>query len=702
MTIKELLIQNFNNKTFSGKTAKQIFVILGITKAKDKDAMRKIFDELEKESVIGRVEGKFYAFEDCGYIKGTIKTHERGFAFFTPQDKTLGELFIPSRSLNGAFQGDTVLAVKVVGKRGSTDEGEVVKVLERGKPQLVGTYYAERTYGFVVPDDRGFTKDIFIAGKNSQNAKTGSKVVCNIISYSDGKSPEGEIVEVLGFGCDIATEESAILVENKVKQTFNEETINYLRNIPDCVSEKDKFGRLDLTNELIITIDGDDSRDFDDAISLTIKDNGNYQVGVHIADVTHYVRPNTPIDSEALERATSIYFPDRVIPMLPEKLSNGICSLNQGVERLTISCLAEVTPSGEVVTYDIKPSVIKSKYRMTYKKVQGIIDGDKDLRKEYLEIVDLIDNCYKLSRVLRANRKKLGSIDIETKESYIFVVEDKIVLDKRLNTPANQLIEEFMLLANTIVARHCYYLDIPFVYRTHEKPTDDKIKAFIEFLKGIGIKLSWNEKNYHPQDFNALLEKIKQEPYYNVVNSVLLRSMQKAKYTPDNIGHFGLAFSEYCHFTSPIRRYPDLMVHRILKSVIKDYNSASKYEELVGEVSEHSSIMERKADEVERQVDKLYVTAYMYDFIGEEFVGVISGVTSFGIFVELENSAEGLIRLENLPRGYYTYDEKNFTLSSGNNIFKLGDKINVIVENANISTREIDFVLSRGKDNFKK
>jgi len=695
MTSKELLINQFNTKAFNGKTAKQIFISLGISKAKDKDALRVILSELEREEIIGRVDGKFYSFEDCGFIKGTLKVHERGFAFFTPINKELGELFIPARSLNGAFQADLVYAKKVVGKRGSTDEGEIVKIISRGKPQLVGTFYAERTYGFVVPDDRGFTKDIFIAGKNSQNAKSGSKVVCNILSYDEGKSPEGEIVEVLGFGNDIETEELSILVEHGVKQNFNEDTLENLNKIPDSVSAQDKTNRLDLTNELIITIDGDDSRDFDDAISLTINEKGNFILGVHIADVSHYVKPNSPIDKEAFERATSIYFPDRVLPMLPEKLSNGICSLNEGVERLTLSCIAEVSSQGEVVSYELTPSVIVSKYRMTYKKVQAIIDGDSALRKEYSEICPLIDNCYALSKVLRANRKKLGSIDIESKESYIFVTDGKITLDKRLNTPANQLIEEFMLLANTIVARHCFYLDIPFVFRTHEKPTDDKIKSFIEFLKGIGIKISWNEKNYHPQDFNVLLEKIKEEPYFSVVNSVLLRSMQKAKYTPENIGHFGLAFSEYCHFTSPIRRYPDLMVHRILKTVLKDYNGASKFQDLVASVSEHSSVMERKADEVEREVDKLYVTAYMRNFIGEEFEGVISGVTNFGVFVELENSAEGLIRIEDLPKGYYTLDEKSFTLFSNNNAYKLGDKIKVEVVGANIATREIDFIICK-------
>ena len=694
MIIKQEIIEKFNNLELNGKTAKQIFIALGITKGKEKDALREVLTQLEKEFLIGRVNGKFYLFENCGYIRGTIKVHERGFAFFTPFNKDLGELFIPARSLNGAFQGDEVLAVKVPGKMGSTDEGEIVRVVKRGKPQLVGTFYAERTYGFVVPDDKGFTKDIFVAGKNSLNAKSGSKVVCNILSYENGKSPEGEIVEILGFGNDILTEELSILVENGVKQNFDEETLNYLKNIPDQVSEKDKFNRLDLTDKLIITIDGDDSRDFDDAISLELK-NGVYELGVHIADVSHYVRDNTPIDDEAKLRATSIYFPDRVLPMLPEKLSNGICSLNEGVERLTISCIMQVSLQGELITYDIKPTVIKSKFRMTYKKVQGIIDGDKELSSTYEQIVPLINNAHTLSQILRANRKKLGSIDIDSKESYIFVQNNKITLAKRENTHANQLIEEFMLLANTTVARHCFYLDVPFVFRTHEKPTDDKIKAFVEFLKGIGVKTSWNEKNYHPQDFNKLLEKIKDENYYSVVNSVLLRSMQKAKYTSENIGHFGLAFSEYCHFTSPIRRYPDLMVHRILKTILKDYQKANKYEGEVVSVSEHSSVMERKADEVERQVDKLYVTAYMRDFIGDEFDAVISGVTNFGIFAELDNSAEGLIRLENLPSGYYTLDEKTFSLSNGKNTFRLGDTIRIKVIGANISSREIDFVLAK-------
>lgn len=694
--IKEKIMSLFQDGVLEDKTIKQVFNYFNIKAGYEKDSVRAVLDELEKEGVIAQNYGKYYLFENSGLKRGTLKCHERGFAFFIPENG--GEdYFIPPKKLNGAMQGDIVLVKRVESKRGSTDEAEVVKIVKRGKVELVGTYFAERTFGFVVPDDKGFTKDIFILPKNSLNAKNGNKVLCRIISYGAGKSPEGVIEQIIGKKSTLETEELSLIIEAGLKTSFNQETLDELANIPNEVSEQDKRGRLDLTNTLTITIDGDDSRDFDDAISLEILENGNYRLGVHIADVSHYVKSGSQIDIEALERATSVYFPDRVLPMLPEKLSNGICSLNEGVDRLTLSCIMEVSHSGEVVNYEFANSVIRSRNRMTYKKVQKIIDGDEALSKEYSHLVEMINNCYNLAQILYDKRKKEGSVDIDSKESTIFVQDGKIILEKKQREWSNQLIEEFMLLANVTVARHCFYLDIPFVFRIHEKPTEEKIALFCAFIKGLGIKTTWNEKNYHPQDFNRLLESVKEENYSGVVNSVLLRSMQKAKYSPTDIGHFGLSFDHYCHFTSPIRRYPDLQVHRILKSVITDYEGANKYEDKVKEVSDQSSRKERLADDVERKIDDLYKCAYMRDYIGEEFDGVISGVTSFGVFVELENSAEGLIRLDSLPAGSYYFDEQKFCLFSEKYSFKLGDKLRVRVAGCDICSREIDFVLAEQK-----
>ncbi len=694
MTVKEKLVELFKDSTLEDKTIKQIFNYFGIKSGYEKDSIRSVIDELESDGLIAFNNGKYYLFENSGLFKGTLKCHERGFAFFIPE-KSGQDFFIPAKKLNGAMQGDTVFVRKSQSKRGSTDEAEVVKIVKRGKVELVGTYFAERTFGFVVPDDKGFTKDVFILPKNSLNAKNGNKVLCKITSYNSGKSPEGVVLEIIGKKSTLETEELSVIVESGIDTEFNQEVLNELNYIPDTVLEKDKENRLDLTDKLIITIDGDDSRDFDDAISLEITEKGNYLLGVHIADVSHYVKENSAIDKQAFERATSVYFPDRVIPMLPEKLSNGICSLNEGVDRLALSCIMEVSNSGEVVNYEFANSVIRSSNRMTYKVVQKIIDGDEQLRKDYAHLTELIDNSYALAQILYAKRKKEGSVDIDSKESTIFVENGKITLEKKERAWSNQLIEEFMLLANITVARHCFYLDIPFVYRIHEKPTEEKIMQFCAFIKGLGIKTTWNEKNYHPQDFNILLDKVSGEIYSGVVNSVLLRSMQKAKYSPTDIGHFGLSFDHYCHFTSPIRRYPDLAVHRILKTVMADYQRAEKYASVVDGISERSSRQERVADEVERKIDDLYKCAYMRDYLGEEFEGVISGVTSFGIFVELENSAEGLIRLESLPAGSYYYDEQRFCLFSDKTSYKLGDKLKVVVANCDILTREIDFVLAK-------
>lgn len=692
--LKEKLTREFLDGTLSGKTIKQIFNYYSISKGVEKDALREALISLCDELVLGENGGKYYLFSDSGLKIGVLKCHERGYAFFIPDDKT-SDLFIPAKSLNGGLQGDKVVVRKVESKRGSSDEAEVVKVISRGLKSIIGVFYKERNYAFVVPAERAFTKDVFVSEKNFNGARNGDSVVCEIIAYPQDKCPEGVIVERIKPENELKTAERTVIENLGIQREFPSEVIESLAYIPDSVSEKDKRGRLDLTDKLIITIDGDDSRDFDDAISVEKNEKG-YILGVHIADVTHYVTENSPIDKEALDRATSVYFPDTVIPMLPEKLSNGICSLNEGVERLTLSCIMYVDFKGDVYDYKIMPSVIKSRNRMTYKKVQKIIDGDKGLRKEYAHLLEMLLSSDELQRLLHKKRMARSSIELDSKEAEITVDEQgEISLSRRERIASYQLIEEFMLLANQTVAEHCYYLNVPFVFRIHEKCAEEKIQSFCLFLKGLGIKTSWNEKNYHSSDFNRLLLSVKDMPYAGVVNDVLLRSMQKAKYSTEDTGHFGLGLEHYCHFTSPIRRYPDLTVHRILKTALKDYEKAERYSSVVGEVADISSQRERRADEAERKVDDIFVAAYMSNRLGEEFNGVISGVTSFGIFVELENTAEGLVRLEDLPRGNYVFDEKSFTLFSNRNVYKLGDEIKIKVASCDVIAGKIEFVLAK-------
>lgn len=692
--LKEKLTREFLDGTLSGKTIKQIFNYYSISKGVEKDALREALISLCDELVLGENGGKYYLFSDSGLKIGVLKCHERGYAFFIPDDKT-PDLFIPAKSLNGGLQGDKVVVRKVESKRGSSDEAEVVKVISRGLKSIIGVFYKERNYAFVVPAERAFTKDVFVSEKNFNGARNGDSVVCEIIAYPQDKCPEGVIVERIKPENELKTAERTVIENLGIQREFPREVIESLAYIPDSVSEKDKRGRLDLTDKLIITIDGDDSRDFDDAISVEKNEKG-YILGVHIADVTHYVTENSPIDKEALDRATSVYFPDSVIPMLPEKLSNGICSLNEGVERLTLSCIMYVDFKGDVYDYKITPSVIKSRNRMTYKKVQKIIDGDKGLRKEYAHLLEMLLSADELQRLLHKKRMARSSIELDSKEAEITVDEQgEISLSRRERIASYQLIEEFMLLANQTVAEHCYYLNVPFVFRIHEKCAEEKIQSFCLFLKGLGIKTSWNEKNYHSSDFNKLLLSVKDMPYAGVVNDVLLRSMQKAKYSTEDTEHFGLGLEHYCHFTSPIRRYPDLTVHRILKTALKDYEKAERYSSVVGEVADISSQRERRADEAERKVDDIFVAAYMSNHLGEEFNGVISGVTSFGIFVELENTAEGLVRLEDLPRGNYVFDEKSFTLFSNRNVYKLGDEIKIKVASCDVIAGELDFVLAK-------
>ncbi len=689
MSIKSLILEKFNSGEAENLGMKRLFEMFEAKSQLEKDIIRNIVSELEDEGEIVYKNGRYVLFSNSGLYKGVLRTNERGFGFVVTEK---GDFFIPPKSLNGAFNGDTVIVKNVPSKKGTNDEGEIVKILSRGIKTLVGTFQGENTFGFVIPDDRSFCVDVYIPHKLTRGAKTGMKVLVEITGYPENrKNPEGKVLEIIGKRYDLRTEELSIIKNASLPLEFPKEVIKELDNIPDKVVLEDIKHRKDFRKELIITIDGDDSRDFDDAVSVKKLDNGNYLLGVHIADVSNYVKRNSQIDKEALSRSTSIYFPERVIPMLPEKLSNGICSLNEGVDRLTLSLLMEINGAGDVVTNELYEGVICSKKRMTYNNVQRMLDGDKEALKEFKDIKNLIFLANELKEILSKKRQNRGNIDLTVKESHITVQNGKILVEPRKYKEAYKIIEEFMIVANETVAEYVYYMELPFVYRVHEKPSVEKLEGFKNFLNALGINVKWNFETCHPKDFQTILEKLKASPLYSVVNKVMLRSMQKAKYSPDNLGHFGLSSKCYCHFTSPIRRYPDLVVHSILKAILKGKDVEKLYSEFVSVASNVSSENEKKADEIERDMDDYYKCRYMRSYIGDEFTGVISGVTNFGIFVELDNTIEGIVKLETLPHDKYLLNEKSFSLEGNKWQFSLGDSVDIRVLGVDTIARRVEF-----------
>ncbi len=691
MSLKSIILEKFNNGELENLGIKRLCEAFEAKTQAEKDCIRKIIAELEDEGEIVYKDGRFVLFSNSGLFKGVLRGNERGFGFVVTDS---GDFFIPNKSLHGALNGDMVIVKNVPSKKGTNDEGEVIKILNRGVKKLVGTFQGENGFGFVIPDDRSYSVDIYIPFKLTRGAKTGDKVLVEITGYPENRrNPEGKVLEIIGKRFDLKTEELSIIKNANLPLEFPSEVIKELEDIPSEVTKKDLKNRKDFRNDLIITIDGDDSRDFDDAISLSKNKNGTYTLGVHIADVSHYVKRNSKIDKEALSRSTSIYFPERVIPMLPEKLSNGICSLNEGVDRLTLSLIMNINSSGEVVSYDICEGVIRSKKRMTYNNVQKMLDGDKNALKEFSELKTLIKNANELKEILSKKRQNRGNIDLTVKESHITVENGKINVEPRSSIEAYKIIEEFMIVANETVAEYVYYMEYPFVYRVHEKPSAEKLEGFKNFLNALGITVKWNAETCHPKDFQAILNKLKESPVYSVVNKVMLRSMQKAKYSPENSGHFGLSSKCYCHFTSPIRRYPDLVVHSIIKAILNGKDVLNLYSEFVTVASNISSENERKADLIERDMDDYYKCRYMRSYIGREFNGVISGVTNFGVFVELENTVEGIVKLETLPKDKYELVEKTFTLKGRKFEFSLGDLVLVKVLGVDTVAKRVEFLL---------
>lgn len=696
MIFSEKLIDIMKCQPNEYYSVNRIANILGLTSYAEKKEIENALTLLEDNGhIFKNKNGKYILFENSGLIKGVLSGNAKGFAFLIPDNREEKDYFIPRKNLNGALHGDKVI-ISVDEYEPSGDVGIVMKILERGFDKIVGRYQRGNNNGFVIPDDKRFFADIYIPKGKYLNARNGDKVVVKINKYRIDKNPEGEITEILGGMGDKWSELLSIIRTHNIYDSFTKESIREVKSIPQQVTKEEINNRRDFRNDIVFTIDGDDSKDFDDAIS--IKKNGdNYILGVHIADVSHYVKENSAIDKDGLKKGNSVYFIDKVVPMLPFELSNGICSLNEGVDRLTLSCIMTINNKGEVVDNEICESVINSKHRMTYDNVTRIIEGDKELLTKYDDIYSDILLINELANILIKKREIEGVISFDTAESKILLNEkgfpiDVLPLDRGIS---NRIIEEFMILANTTVAEKLSLLELPCIYRVHQKPTMEKLKGFLDFVNAIGINFKLPQNNIYCKNFSKLLYSLKNNVLYLIVNRVLLRSMQKAKYSSLCDGHFGLSLDYYCHFTSPIRRYSDLFTHRMVKKMLKgefDDISIENYDILAEEIALQCSESEIKVDEAERDYEDLKKTQFMSSLLGEEFEGVISGITAFGVFVELPNTCEGLVRIENIQGGLFNYNEKMYTLSDGNISYTLGEKVKIKVVSADVSARKVGFV----------
>lgn len=627
-------------------------------------------------------------------IQGKLVGNARGYAFLVPDQPLSEDYFIPHSDLRGAMHGDYVMCESTSGT-GNRTTARVLKILERGIKEIVGTYFTCRTGGFVTPDDGKYFTDVFVPFGKGLRARSGDKVVCKILAYPKKKNPEGIISKILGRQFEKKAELKSILHTYSLSAVYPSGAVKEIEHAEDSINDVNIRNRKDLRKELTFTIDGEYAKDFDDAVSL-VKSKDAYLLGVHIADVSEFVKFGGLLDGEAFARGTSVYFPEQVIPMLPEKLCNDLCSLREGVDRLTLSCIMEIDKSGKITDTEIVPSVIRSSKRFTYTEVQKIIDGDKQALKVNSPFVETISNMKELADILHSKRNKNGSIDLDVKECTVNVnKEGKIEVLPASKDDAHGIIEEFMIAANCAVAEYFYYLDLPFVYRIHEKPQTEKVENFYDFLSGLGITVKRKKDEIFPKDFQNILKISENSPAYPLVNRVMLRSMQKAKYSPEEVGHFGLGEKFYCHFTSPIRRYPDLAIHRIIKDFYKNGQEfvLKKYGDYVKELSSRSSERERNAQEAERAVDDYYKMLYISDYVGEEFDAIISGVTNFGIFAEIDCGIEGLIKIETLKGKRYVLDEKNYLLSDGNKKYKLGQKIKVKIAGIDYSQKRSDMLL---------
>ncbi|AAO35021.1 ribonuclease R [Clostridium tetani] len=706
MKIQETLIEFMKEQAYKPMNLKELAKVFNI-KGDEIEDFKKVLDYMEKDGLVVKTRTEYYGVpERMGLIVGKIQGHQRGYAFLIPEDD-IQDVFIPASGLNGAMNGDKVVVktFKEV-REGKKSEGEVIRILNRANKTIIGTFEDSKNFGFVVPDEKRIYQDIYIPKGNVAGAHSGDIVIAEITKWPEKRrSPEGKIVEILGKkgekGIDILT----IIKKYNLPEEFPQKVQSYLDGVPNEINEEEYKNRLDLRDIKIITIDGEDAKDLDDAISIEKLPNGNFYLGVHIADVSHYVKEKNPLDKEALKRGTSVYLVDRVIPMLPKELSNGICSLNPKVDRLTLSCFMEIDKTGKVIAHKVAESVINSSERMTYTDVNKILkDNDQELIKKYDYLMENFKSMEELCKVLYKKRINRGAIDFDFEECKIILDEDGKPVDIKPyeREIANRMIEEFMLVCNETIAEYMFWSNIPFVYRIHEEPDLEKLQHFNEFVYNLGYTIKYS-KEVHPKSLQQVVEKVRGKKEEVVINTLLLRSLKQAKYSPECIGHFGLAARYYCHFTSPIRRYPDLIIHRIIKEYIKNGISEKRVKKLEGEVSSasiQSSEMERLAEEAEREVDDLKKAEYMSERIGEVYNGIISSVTAFGLFVELPNTVEGLIHISTLLDDYYVYDERGLRLvgEKTKKMYRLGDEVKIKVEKVDLDSYEIYFELLESED----
>ena len=679
----------------------------------DREKFENLINELIAEGrVFETKKGKLASPKDLQMATGTFIGHARGFGFVTP-DAGGEDIFIPASETMGAMQKDRVL-YKVLHKaeKGKKADGVIVRILERGQQRIVGTFEAgSKGYGFVVADDKKIAKDIFISRENTKGAVTGHKVVVEITDYGeDRRNPEGKVIEILGHINDPGVDILSVIRRYELAVEFPEEVYAEIEHLGTEVAEADKKGREDLRDLLTITIDGADAKDLDDAVSLKRLGNGNFELGVHIADVSHYVRENTALDKEAYARGTSVYLVDRVIPMLPHKLSNGICSLNPHVDRLALSCLMEVNGRGEVVSHRILESVINSDYRMTYTAVREILeDGAPALLEQYAEILPMLEDMEERRQILGEKRRKRGSVNFDLPESKIILDENGKPIDIKPyeKSIATNMIEEFMLVCNETIAENSFWQEMPFMYRSHQEPDEDKLEKMEQFLRGFGYYLRKKDGEIHPRELQKVLQKAEETDEERIITRMVLRSMMQARYTAENGGHFGLAAKYYCHFTSPIRRYPDLEIHRMIKKMLHgelDEKASAYYRRKMPDWAKHCSKQERVAEDAERDTDALKKVEFMEDKVGQIYEGIISGVTNWGIYVELPNTIEGMVALSQMDDDYYEFDEKKMLVfgKRTKKSYRLGDKVVVSVAKVDRMMGTIDFVFEEENEDFQE
>ena len=727
---KEIIIKFMSNDKYVPMKAKEIAFILGVPKEKYEE-FHSILNELEAEYKIQQSKkGKYMLVEEGIYKTGVLRLNSKGFGFVKINDSE-DEVFIAGNNMNKALSEDEVLVqiIESQSKTGNHEEGKIIKILKHNKNTLVGTFQNSRNFGFVVPDDNKFGTDIFISKKNFGNAKNNQKVVVKIIKFAEkGKKAEGKVVEVLGNRDEAGVDMLSLVKEYNLPYEFPEPVLKEAKKLEINITENDLKNRLDLREKVMFTIDGEDAKDLDDAVYVEKNKEGNYILGVHIADVSNYVKENSQLDKEAIIRGTSVYMMDRVIPMLPKELSNGICSLNEGQDRFALSVIMEINDKGHVVSSDIRKSIIKVTKRMSYTNVYKILkylesegafkkensldekiiynlnnenlNNEKESILQYEKYFNNFRLMSELATILKEKRKKEGSLDLDVPESKIILNENGVAIDvkKYEITFANEIIEQFMLIANETVAEKFYWLEAPFIYRVHPQPDIDKIRELNSFIWNLGYKVKAGKENIHPKAFAEVLDEVKGKPEERVVSNLILRTLKIAQYESENRGHFGIASKYYCHFTSPIRRYPDLFIHRIISKYIeKNYNLSNddleRYSEQATKYARTSSEREKIAQKVERDSIDVKKAEFMQSKIGEEYEGIISNITSFGVFVELDNTVEGLIRFENLGDEYFIYDEDNKQLIGENTgiVFNIGDNIKIKVIEANKELRKISF-----------